>query len=59
MDRTAYRDYGRFGSYFQDTLAPHATAKFKARFHISPGALPETAREQMGTRYAAYLNDVD
>lgn len=52
---SAYRDYGRFGAYFQKTLNKDEAATFKVRYHISPGAFPADAEASMARRYAAYV----
>ncbi len=55
---SAYRDYGRFGAYFNTKLRKGASATFRVRFYISPGAFPDDAESAMKKRHADYVKSV-
>jgi len=38
---SAYRDYGRFGTFWKTTIPANETAEFRARFLVFAGELPE------------------
>ena len=52
---SAYRDYGRFGSYFKHTLKPDAPLKLRYRFWITEGEQPPS-REQVEQRYGDFVS---
>lgn len=49
---SAYRDYGRFGSWAYVELGDRASVTFKYRLWITASAMP--SREECAARYAAY-----
>jgi hypothetical protein len=51
---SAYRDYGRFGAFFNTKLAKGEQATFKLGFYISPGGFPDNAQTVLGDRYAQF-----
>jgi hypothetical protein len=51
---SAYRDYGRFGSFFVTKIKKGASADFKVRFYISPGAFPDSLIADAKRRYGQY-----
>jgi hypothetical protein len=51
---SAYRDYGRFGAFFKDTIKKDQTLTLRYRFWIARGEMP--SREDLAARYAAYAN---
>jgi len=51
---SAYRDYGRFGSFFVKNLKKGESATFKVRFYISPGRFPGSIGEDCKRRYENY-----
>lgn len=51
---SAYRDYGRFGSFFITKIKQGDSATFKIRFYISPGAFPDSMVADSKQRYADY-----
>ncbi len=50
---SAYRDYGRFGSFFQRAIPDGETLTLKYRIRITPGAAP--SREALQAQYDAYV----
>ena len=50
---SAYRDYGRFGSYFKQTIADGETLRLKYRIRVIEGDAP--SREQLQAAYEAYV----
>ncbi|MFK5923157.1 MAG: PmoA family protein [Verrucomicrobiota bacterium] len=51
---SAYRDYGRFGSFFVTTIKKGESETFKVRFFISPGAFPDSMLEDSKRRSEFY-----
>jgi len=51
---SAYRDYGRFGAFFVDTIKQGRSATYKVRFYLSPGPFPDTMVADSQRRYADY-----
>ncbi len=51
---SAYRDYGRFGAFFNTKLAKDEQATFRIRFYISPGGFPDSAQKIMDERYQQF-----
>ncbi len=51
---SAYRDYGRFGSFFVTTIKKGESETFKVRFFISPGAFPDSMLEDCKRRSEYY-----
>jgi hypothetical protein len=51
---SAYRDYGRFGAFFQHTIKHGDSLTVKYRLRITPGKAP--CREEMNVQYKMYLN---
>lgn len=49
---SAYRDYGRFGAFFTDTIQKDQTLTLRYRFWIGRGETP--SREEFAAQYAAY-----
>ena len=49
---SAYRDYGRFGSFFQRVIPDGETLNLKYRIRITPGPAP--SREALQAQYDAY-----
>jgi hypothetical protein len=49
---SAYRDYGRFGAFFTDTIRKDQTLTLRYRFWIGRGETP--SREEFAAQYAAY-----
>ncbi|HLU90466.1 MAG TPA: DUF6807 family protein [Cyclobacteriaceae bacterium] len=54
---SAYRDYGRFGPFFQDELDENETLTVQYRFWISESEMPD--REVLSSMYESYTNPVD
>lgn len=52
---SAYRNYGRFGVFFTDSLDQGETATYRIRLHISSGSFSDNGRAQMRKRYQAYV----
>lgn len=55
---SAYRNYGRFGSYFVKELAKGESTTFKVRLYVSPGLFPDGAVAEMNQRYDDYVGQV-
>ena len=51
---SAYRDYGRFGAFFTDTIEKSQTLTLRYRLWIGQGSKPR--RDRCAGRYAAYVN---
>ncbi len=51
---SAYRDYGRFGAFFEDMIEKNQTLTLRYRFWISQGEMP--ARETLAAQYAEFAN---
>lgn len=51
---SAYRDYGRFGAFFEDTIEKDQTLTLRYRFWISRGEMP--ARETLAAQYAEFAD---
>ena len=51
---SAYRDYGRFGSFWVATIKKGKSKTFPIRFHISPGAFPDSIAKDCEARYEAF-----
>jgi hypothetical protein len=51
---SAYRDYGRFGAFFKDTIQKGQTLTLRYRFWIGRGETP--SREDLAARYTAYAH---
>lgn len=51
---SAYRDYGRFGSYFKKTIPAGETLELRYRVYVSTGAMPD--RDEMAGRYAGFID---
>jgi hypothetical protein len=51
---SAYRDYGRFGSFFVTDIPKGENKTFKLRFYISPGAFPDSMVTDSTRRYADF-----
>ena len=49
-----YRDYGRFGSFFETELKAGESLALAYRIHVKAGAMP--SREEMAERYAAFTH---
>lgn len=54
---SAYRDYGRFGSFMVTNLKKGDTTTFKCRFYISPGEFPDSLVADSNRRYAEYAGE--
>jgi len=52
---SAYRDYGRFGEFFKDTIPAGQTLKLRYRIRVSEGSLPD--RETLAKQYAAFSSN--
>jgi hypothetical protein len=51
---SAYRDYGRFGAFFEQAISDGNTLTVKYRLRITPGEAP--TREEMDAQYKMYQN---
>jgi len=51
---SAYRDYGRFGAFFEDTIKKDQTLTLRYRLWISRGDLPP--RKTLAAHYAEFAN---
>ncbi len=49
---SAYRDYGRFGEFFEHTIPAGQTLKLRYRIRVSKGTLPD--RESLAKQYIAF-----
>ena len=49
---SAYRDYGRFGAFFEDTIEKGQTLTLRYRFWIARGEMP--SRQSLAAQYAAF-----
>jgi len=49
---SAYRDYGRFGAFFEDTIEKGQTLTLRYRFQIARGEMP--SRQTLVAQYAAF-----
>jgi hypothetical protein len=49
---SAYRDYGRFGAYFVETIPKGESLRIRYRFLVGEGEMPN--REYFGERYKAF-----
>jgi hypothetical protein len=49
---SAYRDYGRFGEFFKQTIPAGQTLKLRYRIRVSEDSLPD--RESLAKQYAAF-----
>ncbi len=52
---SAYRDYGRFGSFFRYRIKSGETLKLRYRIRIGEGRMP--GREEAANRYSAFVNE--
>jgi hypothetical protein len=52
---SAYRDYGRFGSFFVTDIPKGESKTFKLRFYISPGEFPDSMVADSKRRYAEFI----
>jgi len=50
---SAYRDYGRFGAFFKDTIKAGETLRLRYRICIVQGRMPD--RADLAKRYAAFV----
>jgi len=51
---SAYRDYGRFGAFFKETIKAGETLKLSYRIWVGQGKMPE--REELAKRYSVFVN---
>jgi len=51
---SAYRDYGRFGSYFKKKIPAGETLELRYRVYVGTGATP--GRDELARRYAAFVD---
>lgn len=51
---SAYRDYGRFGPFFQKDLDENETLSVQYRFWISENGMPD--RDMLSSMYTTYIN---
>ncbi len=55
---SAYRPYGRFGVYFEDTIEEGESATYRIHVMISPGGFPEdNPRQKMQKTYEQYVQE--
>ncbi|NLH15016.1 MAG: hypothetical protein GX455_00410 [Phycisphaerae bacterium] len=52
---SAYRDYGRFGSFFKTSISKGRTLKLDYRIRVCPGNLP--SRDQLNRDYLAFVTE--
>ncbi len=52
---SAYRDYGRFGSFFKTTIPQGQSLKLDYRIQITPGGL--ASRDHLNREYLAFLSE--
>jgi hypothetical protein len=52
---SAYRDYGRFGEFFKQTMDTGQTLKLRYRIRVSEG--PLTDREKLAKQYTAFTSN--
>lgn len=52
---SAYRNYGRFGSFFVTKLKQGDTKSFKVRYYLSPGAFPDDMVAASKKRYSEFV----
>ncbi|MBF0198868.1 MAG: PmoA family protein [Planctomycetes bacterium] len=55
---SAYRNYGRFGSYMVKDIKKGESEEFKFRFYISPGQFNESTVNECKERYAEFLKNI-
>jgi hypothetical protein len=51
---SAYRDYGRFGAFFKETIASSETLTLRYRILVGYGEIPK--RPELANRYSAFVN---
>ena len=51
---SAYRDYGRFGAFFKDTINDGETSELTYRICVVDGEMP--GRQELTSRYAAFVD---
>jgi len=51
---SAYRDYGRFGAFFQQKINAGETLTLRYRIWIGPGETPQ--RQVLSSKYSAFVN---
>ncbi len=51
---SAYRDYGRFGSYFKKTIPAGETLELRYRVYVGTGSMPD--RDEMAGRYTGFVD---
>jgi hypothetical protein len=51
---SAYRDYGRFGAFFKETIKSGETLKLRYRIWVGQGEMPE--REELTRKYSAFVS---
>lgn len=51
---SAYRNYGRFGSFFVTKLKKGESRNFKVRYYLSPGAFPDDMLAASKKRFAEF-----
>ena len=51
---SAYRDYGRFGAFFKETIKAGRTLKLRYRIWVGQGKMPE--REELAKRYSTFVD---
>jgi hypothetical protein len=57
---SAYRPYGRFGVYFEDTLEKGETATYRIRLTIGPGGFPDqNPIQKMQKAYEQYVQSTN
>ena len=54
---SAYRDYGRFGPFFQKELAADETLSINYRFWMSESEMPD--REVLSSKYTNYIEPIE
>jgi len=51
---SAYRDYGRFGSFFKEEIGAGQTLRLRYRIWVGPGEMPK--RDELADRYAVFVD---